>query len=190
MNGSPYPAAKRTTNDLSQAAFPARPTFTPAMSGTSNLPQPQQDIRRAVEVPSLVSHIELGPIASSVRTARLHMRMAMQEWRFSQDFIADTELLVSELVTNAVLASRALTLPLPSPVHLWLKAGFKRITITVWDGNPQLPVLKQDVPADEEHGRGLLIVQSLAGNWGWFEPARIGGKCVWCEVIQQSGETE
>jgi anti-sigma regulatory factor (Ser/Thr protein kinase) len=185
MTGSPHPPAGRSSSDISQTAFPAVPTFTPSVSRASNLPSVRQDLPRAVHAPSLVSHIELGPIDSSVATARLHTRMAMQEWRFSEDFTADTELLVSELVTNAVLASRALQLPLPSPVHLWLKAGFQRVTITVWDGNEQPPVLKEDVPADEEHGRGLMLVDFFASGWGWFEPARIGGKCVWCEVVQQ-----
>ena len=112
----------------------------------------------------------------------------MQEWEFGEDFIATAELLVSELVTNALHASKALKLPLPSPIHLWLKAGFQRITITVWDGNSMPPVLQENVPTVAESGRGLMLVDFLAKEWGWFEPPRIGGKCVWCEVVDQPDE--
>lgn len=141
-----------------------------------------------MQAPPVTSHLELGPLDSSVTSARLHARRVMEEWKFGEDFIATAELLVSELTTNAVLASRALQEPLPSPIHLWLKAGFQRIMITVWDGNPQPPVLKDDVPLDAEHGRGLMLVDFFAQDWGWFEPPQIGGKCVWCEFVHQPAE--
>jgi anti-sigma regulatory factor (Ser/Thr protein kinase) len=188
MSGSPYSPVERTTTNPCPAAFPAVPTFTHREVRAPSWPPTPQDLRRAERASSLVSHLELGPLDSSVTTARLHARAVMQEWQFDEDFIATAELLVSEFTTNAVFASRALNQPLPSPIHLWLKAGFRRVMITVWDGNPMPPVLKEDVPADAEHGRGLVLVDFFAAEWGWFEPPRISGKCVWCEVVDQPAE--
>jgi anti-sigma regulatory factor (Ser/Thr protein kinase) len=110
----------------------------------------------------------------------------MRDWDFDDEFIGIVELLVSELATNALYASRALKQLLPSPIHLWLQRGLHRITITVWDGNPQPPVLRECVPADAENGRGLFLVDYFSERWGWFEPAEIGGKCVRCEVTRES----
>jgi anti-sigma regulatory factor (Ser/Thr protein kinase) len=188
MSGSPFTPAPRTTNDLSQAAFPAVPSFTPAEGHAPSRPPARHDFRRpAPHAPSLVSHLELGPIDSSVTTARNHAQVVLMEWEFhDENFVEATKLLVSELTTNAVLASQVLKQLLPSPVHLWLKAGFQRVMITVWDGNPQPPVLQEDAPADAEHGRGLMLVDFFAEQWGWFEPERIGGKCTWCEVTRES----
>lgn len=63
------------------------------------------------------SYLELGALPSAVPSARLHARFVVAEWGLAT--IADTvELIVSELVTNGVKASR--TLDDPSPVVLGL----------------------------------------------------------------------
>ena len=52
----------------------------------------------------LLSHIELRALPASVRSARLHTKSILHEWRLGG--LADTaELLVSEIITNAVRAS-------------------------------------------------------------------------------------
>jgi hypothetical protein len=188
MSGSTNPPAGRSTGDISHAAFLAAPNAAHAGSRPPHQPVVRHDLRRpAPHAPSLVSHLELGPLDSSVTSARLHARVVMKEWRFDdEDFVEATALLVTEIMSNAVLASQALKLPIPSPVHLWLKAGFERVMITVWDGNPNPPVLPKDIPADAEHGRGLFLVDYLGEQWGWFVPERIGGKCVWCELTRES----
>ncbi|WP_413807164.1 ATP-binding protein [Streptomyces sp. OE57] len=38
----------------------------------------------------------------------------------------------------------------------------------------------------EEHGRGLVIVESLAERWG-FQPRRLVGKTVWAEIQLSPG---
>src|SRR5262249_24745318 len=52
------------------------------------------------------SFLELGALAGAVPSARLHARLVLQEWGIAA-LSDDTELLVSELVTNGVRASRA-----------------------------------------------------------------------------------
>jgi anti-sigma regulatory factor (Ser/Thr protein kinase) len=85
-----------------------------------------------------------------------------------------TELLVSELITNAVLATRALDAPLPFSVRLWLHANRRRALITVWDADPQPPVLQENMDRYAENGRGLMLVDNLSGHWGWYEPPVMG----------------
>jgi hypothetical protein len=93
------------------------------------------------------------------------------------------ELIVSELVTNAVHASEALTAsryagrwaPGRPPVRLWLHGHQQRIAIQVWDANNQRPARQ---PAD----RGLLLVESLGNAWGSYRPQHSSGKIVWVTV--------
>lgn len=51
------------------------------------------------------------------------------------------------------------------------------LVIDVWDASGQLPVIK-DVAADDEHGRGLILVATLGKDWGSYRTAE-GGKAVW-----------
>jgi len=67
------------------------------------------------------------------------------------------------LVTNAVAASRSVARGLP--VRLWLLCDKARVLIVVWDGCPQAPV-RIDAGGDEESGRGLLLVETISGQWG------------------------
>jgi anti-sigma regulatory factor (Ser/Thr protein kinase) len=111
----------------------------------------------------------------------------LKEWGLEDDeLIETTELLVSELTTNAILATRALNTPLPMPVRLWLHANRKRILVTVWDADPQAPpVLQEQVDLMAENGRGLFFVATYSKQWGWYEPPVMGGKSVWCEIPRE-----
>lgn len=98
------------------------------------------------------------------------------------------ELLASELVTNAVLASQALHTDRPSPVYAWLRADGDQVTVAVWDASPELPVREADVPADAEGGRGLALVEAMSKRWGCTTTPHIGGKSVWCIVAPETTE--
>jgi anti-sigma regulatory factor (Ser/Thr protein kinase) len=115
----------------------------------------------------LRSHLELGALPGAVPCARLHARQILSEWR-QRDQAETVELLVSELITNAVQASAGLT-PGVAPVRLWLRSNHKHVLIQVWDGNPQLPVPRDPDP-ESEGGRGLLLVDTLAAEWGSYRP--------------------
>jgi anti-sigma regulatory factor (Ser/Thr protein kinase) len=114
-----------------------------------------------------------------VPCARLHARQVLWEWRLEGH--ADTvELLVSELVTNAVQASERLTQGI-APVQLWLSSDGKRVVIQVWDSSPQLPIHRdQDLAASG--GRGLLLVENLSAEWGSYRLENSSGKVVWAVV--------
>jgi anti-sigma regulatory factor (Ser/Thr protein kinase) len=111
----------------------------------------------------LASYLELGALPSAVPSARLHARLVMAEWGFAS--LADAaELIVSELVTNAVKASQALG-HLP-PVWLGLAGNERHVFIGVWDGNVesgQTSVAGDDELPDleAEGGRGLLLASAI-----------------------------
>ena len=107
----------------------------------------------------------------------------LHEWGLAS-LAATAELVVSELVTNAIQAS---TEPDAQPrigipvVHLRLLTDGSRVVVEVWDSNPQAPVAKQADPEDES-GRGLMLVQALCERWGSKAAPRWGGKVVWAEL--------
>jgi anti-sigma regulatory factor (Ser/Thr protein kinase) len=123
----------------------------------------------------LRNYLELGALDSAVPCARLHARQVLFEWGLSL-FSKDAELLVSELVTNAIQASRsAERIP---PVGLWLLADRSRLLIQVWDSNPEPPA-RMEPDGIEESGRGLLLVEAIASKWDWQQNKDRGGKTVW-----------
>lgn len=119
--------------------------------------------------------LELSALPGAVPCARLHARQVAWEWGLA-GLGDDTELLVSELLTNAVVATGAME-PI-FPVRLWLLSDTTQIAILVWDANPQPPVRTQ-VDDEAETGRGLLLVEAVSQRWGWYAPRDTTGKVVW-----------
>jgi anti-sigma regulatory factor (Ser/Thr protein kinase) len=130
----------------------------------------------------LHTHLELAALSSAVSCARLHVRAILREWRMDES--ADTaELLTSELMTNAVRASERLglraDLAVVPVVRLWLLSDLTWLVIRVWDGNGQMPV-RRDASLEDESGRGLMLVDSLATEWGTYQNTT--GKVVWALI--------
>lgn len=128
----------------------------------------------------LQSFLELGALPGAVPCARLHARQMLWEWKLA-GLSENVELLVSELLTNAVCSSQSLE-PV-SPVRLWLLAdkvaAEAHVLILVWDACPRPPV-RIDAEEDAESGRGLLLVEAISDQWDWYSPSQeTGGKVVW-----------
>src|SRR5271165_6461665 len=84
----------------------------------------------------LRSYLELGALPTAVPCARLHARHLVWEWGL--DALAEsTELLVSELVTNAVQAMARQEGH--TAVRLQLFGDNTRVRIEVWDADPRPP---------------------------------------------------
>ena len=143
----------------------------------------------------LVSALEFAALPGAVPCARLHTRAVLAEWGVAT--VAETaELAVSELVTNAVVAStrssghsmyqRRAGLP---AVALRLSANHERVVIEVWDDVPTPPRLKAPTPHDDR-GRGLMLVEALCERWGYYIPNNQHGKVVWAEVAVSSKPAE
>jgi anti-sigma regulatory factor (Ser/Thr protein kinase) len=133
----------------------------------------------------LRSFLEFGALPGAVPCARLHARQVMWEWSLT-GLSQNAELVVSELVTNAVEASRGTARP---DVRLWLVSDRVQIAIVVWDSSPQPPV-RAEISEDVENGRGLLLVEAISEQWGYCFPGEQGststrgheGKVVWAIV--------
>jgi hypothetical protein len=127
--------------------------------------------------------LELGALAGAVPSARLHARLVLLEWGLAS-LGDDTELLVSELVTNGVTASRAMGQP---AVRVWLVSDLRQVVVFVWDASPRPPA-RADPGADAESGRGLLLVQAVSRRWGHFGYDG-GGKVVWALLEAAPGSS-
>jgi len=126
--------------------------------------------------------LELAAIATAPSCARGHVRAVAYEWGLPE--LADTaELVTSELVTNAVQASDRLRFrvgpPIVPVVKIWLVSDRISLVIHVWDGSEEMPVREDGAP-DQESGRGLMLVENLAKDWGAYRKA--AGKVVWALI--------
>ncbi len=120
--------------------------------------------------PSDLAYWFLEPESATPSRARRLARSALARWGL-EELTDSVELLVSEVVTNAVrYASRPITLRL-------LRAEFLRCE--VGDDVPQLPRLRQ-ARATDEGGRGLYLVNKMARRWGATRLST--GKVVWFEL--------
>jgi anti-sigma regulatory factor (Ser/Thr protein kinase) len=136
----------------------------------------------------LQSALELGPFPGAVPCARLHAKLILWEW--GMQAIADAvELVVSELVTNALMASNDLTsarfpgraVSAAPPVRLWLVRDRRKVLIEVWDASIDMPVC-QDLQPEAEGGRGLQLVETMSADSGSYASADCSGKMVWAIV--------
>ena len=147
-------------------------------------PCSQADNAVSLRAWSLRSYRKLDARPEAVRPARQHARTVVSRWRL--EALADTvELLVSELVTNAVLATASRAeqrtdqqAGAAAPqIRFWLASDRRQVLIRVGDPDRQLPV-PQDPQPDGETGRGLLLVATLSDQWG-YSPDGPQGKIVW-----------
>ncbi|MFH8607972.1 SpoIIE family protein phosphatase [Streptomyces sp. NPDC018029] len=120
--------------------------------------------------PSDVAYWFLEPENATPSRARRLARSALVRWGL-EELTDSVELLVSEVVTNAVrYASRPITLRLLRTDVLRCEVG---------DDVPQLPRLRQ-ARATDEGGRGLYLVNKMARRWGATRLST--GKVVWFEL--------
>jgi anti-sigma regulatory factor (Ser/Thr protein kinase) len=123
-------------------------------------------------------------LAATVRApgaARREVRRRL-EGRLAGDRLRDAELIVSELVSNAVLHA-----PHAGVLEVWIRADAGRLRVELsyaGEGPPGTPPPLP--PPHAERGRGLLIVDALADRWG---ACGNGVTCVWFELdVADRGE--
>jgi len=137
----------------------------------------------------LRSSLELGAMPTAVPCARLHARHLLWEWGLN-GLAADTELLVSEMVTNAVKATAGQR---QAAIRLQMSSDGASVLVEVWDADPQPPApkdLTEDGRPDlqEEGGRGLFLVAALSSRWDWYRTREPSGKIIWCELEARSAQ--
>jgi anti-sigma regulatory factor (Ser/Thr protein kinase) len=129
----------------------------------------------------LRSYLELGALPGAVPCARGRTQALLREWGLGK--LTDvTELLVSELMTNAYKTT--VERHLDTPIRFRLSSNHERVLIEVWDGAvAPPPAPATELPSiDATNGRGLFLVHSLAARWNWYSLRTAPGKVVWAEV--------
>jgi anti-sigma regulatory factor (Ser/Thr protein kinase) len=153
---------------------------------------------------SVHSSLTLAALPSAAFWARQHTQSALRQWGLPAEVGQIAVLVVSELVTNAAKASAggldevewrlyerdptALSyerIAALGTVRLMVSSDRQRVLIEVWDAGEGVPV--KGTPMDDvESGRGLVLVDSLCKNWGWYPTkndtgagSADGGKVVW-----------
>jgi serine/threonine-protein kinase RsbW len=103
------------------------------------------------------------------RRARSHVRRACRA--FGAEVVATAELLTTELFSNALLHGAG-------PIRVDVLVDGVGVRVEVSDTSPNVPVVSTPAP-DDQHGRGLLLVDALAQDWGVVNRPGSSGKIVW-----------
>ena len=189
MNGNTSPVQQRAATGPARSTRPSTipapgecrpcaPAPTPGRYGGTGARTTQRRCGMTSQWP-LHSFLEFGALPGAVPCARLHARQLLWEWGLAA-LTESTELVVSELITNAIQASRATGQA--APVRLWLLSDKAQVLVLVWDASPHSPV-RADVSDETENGRGLQLVEAISEQWAWyFPPEDEGGKYVWARI--------
>lgn len=176
------------------------PVITPASGGTGTVratarsgacpvaenssPVPVSSLSEDYDICSHLGlpHLELAARPAAVSQARHYAKDALWDLGL-KEFIEPVELVVSELVTNAVRASGGLEELHPRAgavpaVRLWLVIDECGIFVFVWDADAAMPRLQEQQPGAMS-GRGLFIVETLSVAWGAVAVPNKPGKVVW-----------
>jgi anti-sigma regulatory factor (Ser/Thr protein kinase) len=130
--------------------------------------------------------LSLVTLPTSPFWARRYTRFFLDSCRgISADIAETAELLVSELVTNAVRFAgdparmlRYSERASASLISLSLRHFREVLLIEVYDTDSNPPVLS-GTDDYAENGRGLMLVDALSKEWSYFFPPG-GGKVVYC----------
>ncbi|MFD1933684.1 MULTISPECIES: ATP-binding protein [Nonomuraea] len=148
----------------------------PEYACVENLEDRRSPVEPAYREPQLDADVRcaswsLPPDASSVAWARHLIRARLASWALDGPSEV-AQLLVSELVTNAVRHARG-------PYRLVLYVVEDLLRCEVQDADEILPQLRH-VDAGDENGRGLAVLDLLACCWG--SQRTLEGKSVWFEL--------
>jgi PAS domain S-box-containing protein len=120
--------------------------------------------------PDRIATLSLRGDHAQVRHARRFTRRVLRRWGLAA-LVDQTELLTSELITNALVHARG-----PTGLRLF---RHQVLTVEVADVDGQEPRLRRALE-DDEGGRGMHLVSELAYRWG--SRGTRDGKVVWFEL--------
>jgi anti-sigma regulatory factor (Ser/Thr protein kinase) len=107
-----------------------------------------------------------------VGAARDAVRSVLWSWGFRDlDWLAQASVVVSELVSNAVVHGGG-------SLQLDVQAHSEHVTIGAADGSPVVPRRREADPAGG--GRGLALIEAFAARWGVHDHE--DGKRVWVRL--------
>ncbi|MFJ2719785.1 ATP-binding protein [Streptomyces sp. NPDC087437] len=131
--------------------------------------------RRGPECPR--NGFTVAAAADAVPAARRQVVSLAQDLGLplSDQALETVELLAGELIANAVQYTHA-------PCDVSVRRADERLRVEVTDTNASVPSVVE-AGANDESGRGLLLVNALAADWGTQpEPT---GKTTWFEIVSE-----
>jgi anti-sigma regulatory factor (Ser/Thr protein kinase) len=134
--------------------------------------------------PEVARSVELPFALPSVKSARQTVRADLIAAGVVEPQRTDALVVLSELLANSVRHARSL--PGDKVQVLW-RVGLDEVEVAVADGGAQTSPRPERPPFTALSGRGLGIVESLAGSWG-VEGAGTDYQLVWAIVDRSHGE--
>ncbi|MFD8062550.1 ATP-binding protein [Streptomyces cyaneofuscatus] len=143
------------------------------------------------QAPHPCNTLELADTPNAVPLARMHTADLLSWWGVPAQAAETVQLLVSELVTNAVQHSHEQGEKTQVSIHssrntsrtfeLTLEMLRDAVRVSVRDGDARQPILKE-VGVEAESGRGIFLVAVMSRNWGHHPAVGRPGKVVWAEA--------
>ncbi|MFB7510485.1 ATP-binding protein [Streptomyces broussonetiae] len=104
----------------------------------------------------------IPPVAGAVSAVRRSAAAVLADWNVPPGIVDDVLLVVSELVTNAIIHACP-----PAVLRLSWVPSARVVSVEVTDTGPALPARRPCTGIDpDEHGRGETIVHALAARHG------------------------
>lgn len=129
-----------------------------------------------LDEPVMLGCVRLAARPESVAEARKLTVEILKRLRICEEARENAQLIVSELVTNAVVhGARGRD---PHVLLVVIQSGPK-LKVKVYDASSNLGP-RAEPAEDAESGRGLVIVDALSDRWG--ATASAYGKCLWAEL--------
>ncbi|MER6414385.1 SpoIIE family protein phosphatase [Streptomyces humidus] len=113
-------------------------------------------------------------VPEASRHARRFTRRTLRAWGVTETAMDAALLVVSELVTNALVHTGG-------PVRLDITLIGSRLRVAVTDASARTPVKPTDPGWEATGGRGILLVEAMSDAWGTVPVS--GGKQVWSELV-------
>ncbi|MDH6137691.1 anti-sigma regulatory factor (Ser/Thr protein kinase) [Kitasatospora sp. MAA4] len=127
------------------------------------------------------SHHWLRPTSKSPHLARQLLRELLARVEGGERFADIGQLVLSELVTNAVLHARV-----PGRL-IWTSFAVNadRLRLEVHDASSDRRPVLATATEEDESGRGLFLVKALSRRWGCCPRGGGVGKALWVEIGPQ-----
>lgn len=105
------------------------------------------------------AQLDLAHDVTSPRAARRFVSATLGDWGFTDETVERSQLLVSELVSNAVLHGEGpITLTISS-----MRAALIRVEVS---NRGEAQLVNRRAQRDDLSGRGLQLIDDLAVEWG------------------------
>ncbi len=115
---------------------------------------------------------DIAASPAALHDGRSFAAATLRGWSLPEAVVQDGVLIVSELLTNAIVHG-------DPPIRLRLRKTARELAIEVDDGASAMPRKLQTSP-EHLHGRGLAIVAQLSTRWAARADGH--GKTVWCTL--------